>query len=113
MFEELLVKIVLSLLLFFALCPEAHAQFRGLGSGDHVKLRAAERPGIPIPPATDADLARAERDAPVPDPILENLSRRFGVTDDGLRVFGSGRVTEQGGVSASFNGHEAVLHVRW
>lgn len=107
------MKIVLSLLLFFALCPEAHAQFRGFGGGDHVRLRAAERPETPIPPPTDADLARAERDAPVPDPTIEDLTRRLGVTDDGLRVFGSGRTMERGSVSASFNGHEAVLHVRW
>ena len=107
------MKTVLSLLLFFALCAQAHAQFRGYSANDHARLRAAERPALPQPPATDADLARAERDAPVPDPFFDNLARRFGVTDDGLQMFGSNRGTERSSFSASFNGHEAVLHIRW
>jgi len=107
------VKIILSLILLLALSPDAYAQFRGYAVGNHLRFRAAAPPSIPPLAATDADLARAERDAPVPDPFVVDLERRFGVTDDGLQVFGSKQLRGQGSVSASFDGHVASLHVRW
>ena len=107
------MKIVLSLILLLALSPSAHAQFRGYATGNHLRFRAAAPSAIPPLVATDADLARAERDAPVPDPFIQDLERRFGVTDDGLQVFGSKQLRGQSSVSASFDGHVASLHVRW
>ena len=107
------MKIVLSLLLLVALSSAAHAGFRGYIPGEHVRFRAAAPPPSASLVATDADLARAERDAPVPDPFVENIERRLGLTDDGLRIFGSSHTLERGGVSGSFDGHVVSLHVRW
>lgn len=107
------MKIILSLILLLALSPDAYAQFHGYATGNHLRFRAAAPSAIPPLAATDADLARAERDAPVPDPFFEDLERRFGVTDDGLQVFGSSQLRGRSGASVSFDGHVASLHVRW
>lgn len=108
------MKIVLSLLVLLALSPDAYAQFRGLSTGDdHVRFRAAAPPPIASVPATDADLARAERDSADKDQLLDELANRFGVSDDGLDLFRKGNAAGQANFSASFDGHEAVLHVRW
>ena len=110
---ELRVKILLSLMLLVASSPDAYAEFRSGAIGEHGHLRAGGPVIIPPLPATDADLARAERIKNDPDPIIDELEDRLGVRDDGLEIFSNRNAVGGTHVSGTFDGHEAKLFIRW
>jgi len=100
------MRVLLATVLLLLTASSAAAHSARLGAGDRHALLA-------MLPATDADLARAEKRSDRSH-VLDDLVDRIGIRDGSAELFEDGKsYSGSGAFSADIDGRGATLHLRW